>query len=177
MSDNFQVDDRPGVDDPIWTYVLKTRLEPFIPFVRDWWANAYDFSFLDTGIGEICGDQISGLYVRFTRTAIRSPIRGIQAFPFVPTARLQITGVQGGSTKMIDRVCLENRFKMDEFTIVCKSNLPSIFNASQIVAFIPTDMLENLSLGVWLYFTKEELSLLARGETNEAIKLKALLKA
>lgn len=78
---------------------------------------------------------------------------------------------------MVERVCLDNKMKIDEFTIICKSNLPSTFNASQFVALVPTDILENQSLGVWLYFTKEELSLIARGESNEAIKLKAMLKA
>jgi len=173
----MHVDDKPGLDDPIWNYVLETRLQPYIGYVREWWANVHNFSMLDTGITELYYDDAPGLYVRFTRTAIRSPIRGIQAFPFVPTARLQITGIQGGSTKMIDRVCLNGRFKIEEFTIICKNNLPSVFNASQLVAFVPTELLENQTLGCWLYFTQEELSLLARGESNEAIRNKALLKA
>ena len=175
MSD-FMVDDKPGLDDPVWNYVLEQRLRPFIKRVREWWADVHNFEMIDTGIAEVDPDY-PGLYVRFTRTAIRSPIRGIQAFPFIPTGRLQITGVQGGSTKMVERVCLDNKMKIDEFTIICKSNLPSTFNASQFVALVPTDILENQSLGVWLYFTKEELSLIARGESNEAIKLKAMLKA
>jgi hypothetical protein len=172
----MQVDDRPGLDDPIWEHVLKQRLLPYLDTVREWWKGVEDFSMIDTGMMELeC--ETPGLYVRFTRTAIRSPIRGIQAFPFVPTARLQISGIQGGSTKMIDRVCLNNKMKIDEFTIICKSNLPSTFNASQFVAFIPTELLESKMLGIWLYFTQEELSLLAQGKTNEAIRHKALLKA
>lgn len=177
MSNDFTVDDRPGLDDPIWDYVLTTRLQKYIPYVREWWNDVHNFSMLDTGIVEVYHEDAPGLYARFTRTAIRSPIRGIQAFPFVPTPRLQITGVQGGSTKMIARVCLNNRLKMDEFTIICKGKLPSTFNAEQFVAFIPTELLENKILGNWLYFTPEECSMIARGETNEAIRNKALLKA
>jgi len=174
----MQVTDRPGVDDPIWDYVLEQRLRPYVPYIREWWADVHNFSMVDTGIVEIYCEDAPGLYARFTRTAIRSPIRGIQAFPFVPTGRLQITGVQGGSTKMIERVCLDNRMKIDEFTVICKSNLPSTFCAGQFVAFVPTEYLEEKTrLGCWLYFTQDELSMIARGETNEAIRNKALLKA
>lgn len=177
MSDEYvRVQGSPGVDDPIWDFVLKERLEPYIPRVREWWQQVELCDFTDTGIYEL-DEDIPGLYVRFTRASVRSPIRGVQAFPFVPAARLQITGVQGGSTKMIARICLNERFTIDEFTIVCKSNLPSVFNAQQFLAFVPTDILKNQDLGLWLYLTKEELSLLANGETNPAIKYKAMLKA
>jgi len=172
----MQIDDRPGLDDPVWEHVLRQRLLPYIETVRQWWEHVDSFYMIDTGIVEIECDA-PGLYVRFTRTAIRSPIKGIQAFPFVPTGRLQITGVQGGSTKMITRVCLDNRMKVDEFTIVCKSNLPSTFNSAQFVAFVPTELLDTNVLGNWIYFTPEECSLLARGEISESIRHKAMLKA
>lgn len=176
MSD-FIVDGCPGLDDPVWEYVLESRVRPYIETVREWWANVHEFTMVDTGIAEIPCEH-HGLYVRFTRTAVRSPIKGIQAFPFIPTSRLQITGVQGGSTKMVERVCLDNRFQIDEFTLVCKINLPSVFNMAQFIAIVPTDILnETKQLGIWLYFTKEECALLAQGLTNKAIELKALLKA
>jgi hypothetical protein len=177
MSDElFNVDDRPGLDDPIWDYVIESRLRPYIERAREWWANVHNFEMIDTGIIEI-DENYPGLYARFTRTAVRSPVKGIQAFPFIPIPRLQITGVQGGVVKMIDRRCLNNRLKIDEFTIVAKSNLPSTFSGAQIIAIIPTEIMESRNFGVWLYFTPDELSLLARGETNDAIRLKAMLKA
>lgn len=173
----MHVDDRPGLDDPVWEYVLQTRLRPYIETVRAWWSSASELESLETGIMELTSD-LPGLYVRFTRTAIRSPIRGVQAFPFVLASALQITGIQGGAKKMVTRVCADNRFVMDEFTIIAKSNLPSVFSSAQFIAFVPTAILENTkNLGVWLYFTREEVELLAKGETNEAIRLKAMLKA
>ena len=79
---------------------------------------------------------------------------------------------------MVERVCLDNRFQIDEFTLVCKIKLLSVFNMAQFIAIVPTDILnETKQLGVWLYFTKEECALLAQGLTNKAIELKALLKA
>jgi hypothetical protein len=75
-------------------------------------------------------------------------------------------------------VCADNKFTLDEFTIIAKSNLPSIFSSAQFIAFVPTQILEETkNLGVWLYFTRQEIELLAKGETNEAIRLKAMLKA
>lgn len=169
--------DRPGIEDPLWDYVLVERLKPYIPFVRKWWDKVHEFSVHDVGIYEVNTDgKAPGLKVRFTRTAVRSPIKGIQAFPFIPTIYLQISGVQGGANKMIERVCGKG-LQIDEFTIIEKHNLPSTLQQGQFVVFIPTDILQGTKrLGHWLYFTKEEIDLLARGEINKAIKQKALLK-
>jgi len=167
--------DNPGIDDPIWQYTLEQRLLPYIPYVRDWWTCVDKFDMFETGVMELdC--PISGLYVRFTRVAIRSPIRGIQAFPFILAARLQLVGIQGGSTKMVERVCMGNKFKIDEFTVICRSHVRSIFSAAQIIAFVPTHILEQQDLGMWLYFTREEIALLAEGLVSEPIKHKARLK-
>lgn len=169
--------DRPGIDDPLWDYVLIERLKPYIPYVRKWWDKLENFTTHDVGIYEIPTDgKLLGLKVRFTRTAIRSPIKGVQAFPFIPTIYLQISGVQGGANKMIERVCGKG-LEIEEFTIIEKHNLPSTLQQGQFIAFVPTEILSNTKkLGVWLYFTKEEIDLIARGETNKAIKQKALLK-
>ena len=170
-----EIEDRPGRDDPIWDYVLQTRLMPYIPFAREWWSKVEDLVVHNTGIYDLTGPP--GFRYRFTRVAARSPIKGIQAFPFVPTAYLQISGVQGGSTKMVDRVCLDNKFTIDEFTIVCKSNLPSTVQQGQFIAFIPTRLISKIeNLGLWLYLKREELEALGRGIILESVKLKVVLK-
>lgn len=172
----MQVKDRPGIDDPVWTYLLKTRLDPYIPHVRQWWQNVENFTVHDTGIINIPNSP-PGLQVRFTRTAVRSPIKGVQAFPFVPAAYLQITGVQGGSTKMIARVCDNNQFTIDEFTIICKSHLPSTFQQGQFLAFVPTEILEDTTLlGQWFYLNAKELADMVRGTVPESVRQKGLLK-
>lgn len=172
MSD-YKVDDRPGVDDPIWDYVLEQRLRPYIPIAREWWDNVDTYEVINTGVTELK----NGLYIRVTRAAARSPIKGIQAFPFIPTARLQIIGVQGGSSKMVERVCMDGKLKIEEFTIVCKSNLPSTFNSGQFVAFIPTAVYDNVNLlGRWIYITHDEAIQLASGFTPKTVIHKALTK-
>jgi hypothetical protein len=171
-----EVHDRPGVTDPIWEYLLQSRLAPYIPYVREWWANLDSINVTDTGISELEGPP--GFMMRFTRTPIRSPIKGIQAFPFVLTGYLQITGIQGGVVKMIERVCMDRKCQIDEFTIVEKHNLPSLFSNGQFVAFIPTTLLEDTRiLGSWIYMTPAEMSqIVALEGLPETVKNKLLLK-
>jgi len=165
------------IDDPIWPYTLEQRLRPYIPIMRNWWDNVNTLKLSITGITTLeC--SIPGVYVRFTRTAIRSPIKNIQTFPFIPSARLQLVGIRGGSTKMVERVCMDDKFTIDEFTILCRSHIRTILNCAQIIIFIPTIVLEDTksTLGKWLYFSKAELDLLASGNINEDIICKARLK-
>jgi hypothetical protein len=114
---------------------------------------------------------------RFTKSAKKSPILGVQAFPLVPTAYLQITGVAGGSVKMIERVCKDYKFHIDEFVIIEKNNLPSTYNSGQFVAFIPEDIFIDVkSMGQWMYLTATELMYLATGQVTKEIQVKAQLK-
>lgn len=171
------MNDRPGLDDPLWEHILRTRLEPYIPYVRDWWSKIEYYTISDVGIQELKTDSLTkGLHIRFTRTAVRSPIKGIQAFPFIPTGYLQISGIQGGTNKMIERVCRKG-LEIDEFRIVEKHNLPSTFQQGQFVAFIPSKLFnETKKLGVWLYFNKQEINELANGKLPKSIVQKAILK-
>jgi hypothetical protein len=172
-------DSRYGIEDPIWEHILRQRLEPYIPFARRWWKEVEDISPFDTGIYPIEYDekQPAGLFYRFTRTAIRSPIRGVQAFPFITAGSLQLTGIQGGSTKLIQRLLVQRQFMMDEFVLVELHNLPSIFNQGQIIAFVPQEIYEDIRLlGRWIYFTSDEISSLIKGVVSETIRNKAIIK-
>lgn len=163
-------------DDPLFEYVLSTRLHPYIERVREWWANIPDLSTHTTGVFGI-PDAPPGLMYRFTKSAKKSPILGVQAFPLVPTAYLQITGVAGGSVKMIERVCKDYKFHIDEFVIIEKNNLPSTYNSGQFVAFIPEDIFIDVkSMGQWMYLTATELMYLATGQVTKEIQVKAQLK-
>jgi hypothetical protein len=162
--------------DPIFDYILGSRLQPYIPKVREWWAKIPDLSTLSTGLFGI-PDSPPGLMYRFTRSAKKSPLPGIQAFPLVPTAFLQITGITGGSVKMVERVCFEDRFHIEEFVIIEKHNLPSTFNAGQFVAFVPIDIYaDTKSMGQWIYMTSTELMYLAMGHVTKEVQDKVKLK-
>ncbi len=157
--------------------VVRERLQPYLPIVRRWWAELPDLVPPDTGIYtiEYDEDQPPGIFYRFTRTAIRSPIKGIQAFPFVVAGYLQITGVRGGSTKLIQRMMMQRDFILDEFTCLELHNLPSTFNQGQLIAFVPTELfLDTAHLGKWIYLTTEEISDLIRGVISESVMVKAI---
>lgn len=171
---NREILDRPGMDDPIWVHLLTERLEPYLPSVRNWWNTLDKHIFTYSGLYDLDGPP--GLCVRFTRVAARSPIKGIQAFPLVPTGFLQLTRIQGGSTKMVESICTRG-FTIEEFTIISKINLPSIINKGQFLAFIPTDIYEGVSsIGKWVYFTNTELIAIYNGTITDTIKQKILLK-
>jgi hypothetical protein len=168
--------DRPGLDDPLWDYVLSTRLRPYIDAVRKWWSEVEELTVSDTGVYAIDYGP-PGLVFRFTRSPTKSPVKNVQAFPMVTTAYLQITGIQGGSNKMVERVCINNRFTMDEFTIIEKHNLPSTFQQGQFVAFVPTDILNNTEVfGRWIYITRDELIHLVKGHVTGTMQVKAMNK-
>ena len=161
------------VKDPIWEYVLNSRLTPYIPTVRDFWEHIEDVKVTTTGVYTLDSEEAPGLMYRVTNTPVRSPIKNVQVFPFVPSGYLQITNVPGGTIRMISRLCSDNKFKIEEFTIVEKSNLPSTYHQGQILAFIPTALLEGTQkLGKWVYLTVPEMLSLVNDNVTPAIKAK-----
>ena len=157
-------------DDNIWDYVLMTKLNPYMPNVRKFWSDIQSMSIKGTGVYPIkyADSDPAGLMYRVTNTPIRSPIKHVQVFPFVPVKYLQLTNVAGGAARMVSRVCADNRFTIDEFTIIEKSNLPSTYHQGQFVAFVPTDVLNNAQQqGRWIYVPLHELVALADGIVSE----------
>lgn len=163
-------------DDSMWEYALNAKLSAYLPKVREFWEHIDDIDVMGTGVYPVLGDDVpTGLMYRVTSTPARSPIKNVQVFPFVPSSYLNFTNVRGGAVRMVSRVCAGGRFTMDEFTIVEKSNLPATYHQGQIVAFVPTAMLEaGKALGRWVYLTANELMALAQGKVLTSIKGKAI---
>lgn len=153
-------------DDPVWEYVIASKLQPYIPAVRKWWSEYDKLPIRGTGVFNIEYDDIDcppGLMYRVTSTPVRSPIKNVQAFPFVAAAYLQITGVPGGVNKMIEREC-KKVLKLEEFTVVEKHNLPSTYHKGQLLALVPTSIMEGVEqLGKYMYLTRNELEAMAKG--------------
>ena len=164
-------------DDPIWEYVLATKLQPYIPYVREWWERVESIDINGTGVYPIISednDMPHGLMYRVTNTPVRSPIKNVQVFPFVPVSYLQITNVAGGANRMVSRVCA-NEFMIEEFVIIEKSNLPSTYHQGQFIAFVPKDILNGAkSLGKWVYLTAPEMCALVQGKVTTSIKNKLI---
>lgn len=169
------VPEQEKLDDPLWEYVLMSKLQDYITPVRKFWENIQNISITGTGVFPVTVEQIgcevpSGLMYRTTNTPVRSPIKNVQVFPFVPTAYLQLVGVAGGANKMVGRVCADNNFKIEEFTIIEKSNLPSTYHKGQFVAFVPTNIFESTQLlGKWVYLTTPEMMSLAQGIVSSTV--------
>lgn len=157
-------------DDPIWEYTLVTKLSPYIPDVRKFWNNIATVQVTGTGVFQIDSEQ-PGLMYRVTNTPVRSPIKHIQVFPFVPVAYLQLQGIKGGANKMVERVC--KHLEIEEFTCIQKSNLPSTYHSGQLIAFVPTEILRGTQqLGKWIYFTIDELLALRHADLPKSVHMK-----
>lgn len=154
------------IDDPIWEYLLATKIQPYLEAIRKWWSEYKDLRCYTTGVLPVKYEGIEcppGLMMRMTSTPVRSPIKGVQAFPYIPTAYFSITGVPGGVNKMVEYVCKKG-LTIEEFTVVEKHNLPSTYQKGQFVALIPTEVLEDTKdLGKYVYLTTAELINLAQG--------------
>ena len=76
---------------------------------------------------------------------------------------------------MVNRVCMNDQFTIEEFTIIEKSNLPSTYNQGQFIAFVPTDILKGArTLGRWIYCTIPEMMSIAQGKIPKTLEAKML---
>lgn len=163
-------------DDPVWEYTLALKLHPYLEPARRFWSKVDEMFISGTGVYPIVGDDVPpGMMYRMTNTPVRSPIKHVQVFPFVPVSYLNITGVAGGANRMVSRVCMDNRFKLEEFTIIEKSNLPSTYHQGQFIAFVPTEILNGAqTLGKWIYCTIPEMMSIAQGTIPKSLEAKML---
>lgn len=163
-------------DDPIWEYILNSKLVKYVPHVRKFWENIQNVEITGTGVYPVTGDDVPpGLMYRVTNTPVRSPIKHVQVFPFVPVVYLQLANVSGGASRMVSKVCADDRFKIEEFVIVEKSNLPSTYHQGQFVAFVPEDILSGArDAGKWVYMTTDEMRSVCQGNVPFSVRGKLI---
>lgn len=158
-----------NLDDPINEYLLFTALRDYIEPARAFWKNIEQLYIGGPGTYDVLPEHINmevppGFMYKVANTPVRSPVKNVQVFPFVPTSYFQLNAVPGGIIKMIHRVCQDNKFTIDEFTIVEKVNLPNTYNCAQILAIVPTQRLQSVDmLGKWVYLNMQEMLALNQG--------------
>ena len=160
-------------DDPIWEYTLATKLMPYIPLIKKWWEGYEHLSVSSSGVFDLSFEDdtevLPGLMIRVTNTPVRSPIKNVQCFPFIPTAYLQIAGVPGGVQRMIERVCKKG-LVLEGIKVIEKHNLPSTYQRGQFLAFVPVDILEGAkTLGKYVYLTVAELHAMANNNLPQSV--------
>ena len=154
-------------DDSAWEYILVSKLMPYIECVKKWWSLYGKNEIESTGVSPMSFEDGTvvppGIFIRTTSSARRSPIKYIQAFPFIPTRYLQIFKVPGGVCRMIERVCQRN-IEIQGFKVIEKSNLPSTWHKGQFIALVPKDIYENTkNLGRYMYLSKNEILSISDG--------------
>lgn len=150
----------PSIDDPVYDAVLRGKLVPYIKAAKEWWAHKADVVTTESGSFALEGPP--GWTMKIARIPQHSPIKGVQAFPFVGTPALQLTHAAGGVRHMVQRV-IGNGITIDGIVCLVRMNLTSTNQAGQFIAFVPEDELRNAPSGRWIYFTPEEMMELTTG--------------
>jgi hypothetical protein len=162
---------------------LIEQLTPFVKAAAKWWGKKDKTFPVFTGSYPMekwfpkpsaaeefyCG----ALNVRFTKCSAKSPLKGLQAFPYLPTRYVNITKVKGGIRKSIARECMKG-LEIDGFTVVEKTRLQMLDQSGQVLIIVPTEVYgKNLAaMGRWIYFTKGELAQLSKGYVHAVVKAK-----
>lgn len=160
----------------LYEYTLVSKLEPYLPVIQDWWLTGYtSLNMSHPGLIQLDYDTEktpAGIMIRVCNAPSRSIIKNVQAFPVLATSQLNISGVAGGATNMIEAVCRKG-LEINGLTIIEKHNLPSVFNSRQFLAFVPTRVMQCTEyLGKYIYLSSEELHALAHGRCVKSVSLK-----
>ena len=161
----------PDLDTDAWERVLVDRLKHLVPVAERFWANVSSLEVNRTGSFPLQGEESSKMMVRITRAASKSPIKGIQAFPFLPADELRISLVPGGYKRMIKKV-LGEEMELDGMKILEIENCRNTYTRGTVIAFIPPERLK-ARWERWMYVSLDDAWALSRGEVPDAIQHKA----
>lgn len=154
-----------------WERVLVDRLQDAIPIAKRFWAEVKNLDVTRTGVFPLSYAGETGVMVRITRAASKSPIRGIQAFPFLPADELKIATVPGGYKRMVKKVCKDS-MELDGIKIIEIENCRNTYTRGTVLALIPPERL-NDRWERWMYITRDDAWALSRGEVPADIKKKS----
>lgn len=158
-------------------YILFSKLRPYLPAVKRWWEEEregrHSFSMSAQPVKYTDLECTEGLFARVFQSPSKSPIKGVSAFPFVPTQQLQIAGIPCGATKMVEDVCAEGLI-LEGFMLIERHNIASLNRRGQVICFIPAEKAE--SKGSYIYLTAEEQEALVRGIVLKSVAEKCLVK-
>ena len=161
----------PDMNPEEWERVLVDRLSGAVPVARRFWEEVSRLDVNRTGVFPIPYAGETGMMMRITRAASMSPIKGIQAFPFMPADELRLSGVPGGYKRMIKKVCGEE-MEIDGMKVIEVENCRNTYVRGTVLACIPPDRL-NLRWERLMYLTRDDAWALARGEVPKGVRLKA----
>lgn len=153
-------------DDPIYEYMLRNALMPYIKAARDWWENAEKKTFPYSTCYPI-KDGPPGFFEKCCRSPSQSAVFGVQAFPCVLVSALKFDGpVTGGYIQMVQKYVKEG-MKIEEFTLILKRGLHSTMAAASFICIVPTWLVDSISIARWVYLKPQEILELVNGVVTE----------
>jgi len=148
-------------NDKVFEYILIDILKPYTEAARDWWSKYANKAFPYTTSFPIKGAPI-GMYEKCCRSPRMSPLYGIQAFPIVRVAQLNLPRMTGGATKQVERIAKDG-LEIDEFTVIAKIGLQSTLRSGMFLCYVPTDRLRSATQMRWVYLKPSEMLELVNG--------------
>ena len=154
--------------DVVYEYMFKDKMMPFIEVAREWWQSYESLMFDSIGSMPLLNDKdVSGIFVRFYRTPAQSTIKGIQAFPYIPTQYIDMLRVPGGIRKYIHDICV-NGYMIDEFILIERMYLHGTERSGQFICIIPQRML--IAEGKYVWLTRNDILELSVGNVTTAMR-------
>ena len=150
--------------DPTYEYIFRAKMEEYIERAREWWADYEEEDFYNTGTYPLA-DSPGGMFIRFYRSPSHSSVKGIQAFPYVTTAFINIPRVPGGLRKFIHDLCLEG-YQIEEFTLIEKMYLHGTERSGQFICIIPTELLNKGTKGRYVWLSLDDIINLSMGRNQ-----------
>jgi hypothetical protein len=121
--------------DPIYEYVFRNKMDPFIQWAAEWWSHWTEETFFETGSYPAEGAP-PGAFVRYSRTLAHSPVHGVQAFPYVSVPFLQMHHIPGGVRKLVDSLC-HGGIVIDGFRLIERKYLHGTERNGQFICIVP----------------------------------------
>lgn len=154
--------------DPVYEYVFRNKMEPFVQWAKEWWSRWEDETFYETGSYPAVGAP-AGMFIRFSRTIAHSPVHGVQAFPYVSVPFLQMHHVPGGVRKLIDKMCHDG-ITMEGFKLIERKYLHGTERNGQFVCIVPEKLAEEGMHGKYVWLCTDDLISLASGAVDRKMR-------
>lgn len=158
--------------DKIYEYILIDKLQPYLEAARKWWADMENKTFTHTATFRV-KDSPAGFYEKLARSPRQSAIYGIQAFPIVAVAALDLPRMAGGAMNNVDDMCKDGIIA-EEFTIISKKGLPSTLMNGLFLCIIPTELLNARPISRWIYLRPNEILELVNGIVTNTLAERVL---
>jgi hypothetical protein len=165
--------ERMGDLDPVYEYVFQNKMEPYIAWAKEWWKTWQEKTYFETGTYPPGDGAPRGLFIRFSRTLAHSPVRGVQAFPYVSVPYLNLHHVPGGIRRFVDELC-HSGFTLHGMVLIERRYLHGTERNGQFICIVPQELFTELDgrmvKGRYVWLSGDDILTIASGVIDGRIQ-------